>query len=141
MAKRIHSFMRIAAVTALAASYPQRLGSAAPPKSPCAEAQTQLAMSICWSNLAKNRERRVETRFSQLAAKLDRKNYPERAAAFEESQAKWRAYRDAHCRAVERLYGEGSTAPMQGASCRVRLAERREAELKSILSDLAGLAN
>jgi uncharacterized protein YecT (DUF1311 family) len=114
---------------------------AASKKSPCAEAQTQLSLTTCWTRLANAAGRRVDSRFRQVRAKLDPKAFPEAAAGFEAAQAKWREYRNAHCEAVEKVYTGGSMGPMQGAICRMRLNEARDAELKALLSDLGGLAS
>jgi uncharacterized protein YecT (DUF1311 family) len=98
-------------------------------------------MTICWSNLAKEAERKAESRFDQLRMKLAGGTLAEMAPALENSQVKWREYRDAYCEAVERAYSDGSMAPMQKASCRVRVAEARDTELQALQTDLAGLAS
>src|SRR5688572_33437866 len=106
----VHGYFRIAAlclITALAGGGTQRV-IAASKKSPCAEAQTQLSLTTCWTKLAAAAERRVDSRFRQVRAKLDPKAFPEGAADFEAAQVKWREYRDAHCEAVEKVYGGGS---------------------------------
>jgi uncharacterized protein YecT (DUF1311 family) len=143
MLRDVHGYFRIAVVcliAALGAGGTQRV-IAASKKSPCAEAQTQLSLTTCWTKLANAAAHRVDSRFRQVRAKLDPNAFPEAAAGFEAAHAKWREYRDAHCQAVEKVYSGGSMGPMQGAICRMRLNDARDAELKTLLSDLAGLAS
>lgn len=117
------------------------IAAAASKKAPCAEATTQRQMTTCWSSLAKEVERKTESRFDQLRTKLAGGALAETAPALENSQTKWREYRDAYCEAVERTYSGGSMAPMQKASCRVRVAEARDTELRALQTDLAGLVS
>ncbi|HYP15502.1 MAG TPA: lysozyme inhibitor LprI family protein [Bryobacteraceae bacterium] len=114
---------------------------AAPKSSRCAQAKTQLALTSCWANLAKDADKRLDVRSKELASKLEQIRDSALTSSFQGTQEKWQAYRDSHCSSVESLYGGGSMAPMQGSICRLRLSEAREAELKSVLADMAGLAS
>src|SRR4051812_34920902 len=133
----VHRFLLLAAAGLVMA----QIAAAAAKKAPCAEATSQRQMTTCWSNLAKEAERNAESRFDQLRTKLAHGALAEIAPALENSQTKWREYRDAYCEAVERAYSGGSMAPMQKASCRVRVAEARDTELRALQTDLAGLAS
>jgi uncharacterized protein YecT (DUF1311 family) len=108
-------------------------------KAPCEEATTQRQMTTCWGNLAKETEQKTESRFDQLRKNLAVGALAEMVPVLENAQTKWREYRDAYCAAVERAYSGGSMAPMQKASCRVRVAEARNTELRALQTDLAGL--
>jgi uncharacterized protein YecT (DUF1311 family) len=132
-----HRFLLLTA----AALITTQIAAAAAKKEPCAEAKTQRQLTTCWSNLAKEAERKAESRFTQLRTKVAGGALAEMAPALENSQTKWREYRDAYCDAVEQAYTGGSMAPMQKASCRVRVAEARDKELRALQTDLAGLAS
>ena len=118
-----------------------QIAAAAAKTVPCAEATTQLQMTACWSSLAKEAERKVELLFRQLRTMLASGPLAEMALTLENSQTKWREYRDAYCEAVGLAYSGGSIAPMEKASCRVRVAADRDAELRALQTDLAGLAS
>ena len=131
----------LALVVAGNGAFGQHRAATGAKKAPCAEARTQSQLTACWSKLAREAERKVESRYQQLHTKLQWSSLAEATSAFESGQIKWREYRDVHCDAVERVYDGGSMAPMQKANCRVRLADARDAELKAVLADIAGLAS
>ena len=111
--------------------------TASPALDPCDKAETQAELNSCWSNEQREAERRADESFATVSDWLRRREQAGVLKMFEEAQAKWADYRDAHCSAVAGVYEGGSMAPMQEAHCRADLAESRRRALETAMSDAA----
>src|SRR5262245_49216070 len=80
---------------------------------PCADAQTQADMNICWGNEYKKADAQLNQTYQQLAAMLD----DEEKAQLKTAENAWIKYRDANCDFVGDQYKGGSMRPMIYAMC------------------------
>jgi uncharacterized protein YecT (DUF1311 family) len=98
---------------------------------PCADAQTQTDINICWGNEYKAADAQLNKTYQQLVALLD---------AAERNQLKnvetaWIKYRDANCDFVADQYKGGSMRPMIYALCMADVTTNRTTELKQQIED------
>lgn len=107
------------------------------PAQPCDSATTQLAMTACHAQAAKDAEALEETRYSAARQALQTKAATDQIGPLEAAEQAWKQYRDAECTAAAGLYAGGSIAGLITADCRARLASERAAELKTVYLDWA----
>ncbi len=114
---------------------PQTPDGAPTAAGPCDDAETQAEMTQCWANEQRTAERRADETMTKAVDWLRLRDQPDAVTSFQDAHAAWRAYRDAHCRAVAAVYAGGSMAPMQEAHCRAELAVERARALETILAE------
>ena len=98
---------------------------------PCAEAQTQADMNICWGNQYKAADAQLNQVYQQLAALLD----DDEKLQFKNAENAWLKYRDANCDFVDDQYKGGSMRPMIHAMCLADVTTNRTTELKHQIED------
>ena len=98
---------------------------------PCADAQSQSEMNICWGNEYKAADARLNKEYKQFAAKLD----DAEKAQLKEAQLAWLKYRDANCQFVSDRYKGGSIRPMIAAICLADVTNNRTTELKAQMKE------
>src|ERR1044071_5867242 len=94
---------------------------------PCANAQSQGEMNVCWGNEYKKADVVLNQIYRQLLAKLDE----DEKAELKEAQTAWLKYRDANCDFVADQYKGGTMRPMIHAICLADVTNNRTAELKT----------
>lgn len=97
----------------------------------CDSARTQLEMTRCRADAATRAETAEAEQFTRVVQLISAKASAEQAQTLEAVELKWKAYRDAECRAVSNLYSGGSLALAVESDCRIRLANERAATLKT----------
>src|SRR5438874_11592014 len=75
---------------------------------PCADAQTQAEMTICWGNQYKTADAKLNQVYRQFTAKVD----DEEKTELKTAQTAWLKYRDANCEFVGDQYNGGTMRPM-----------------------------
>jgi len=113
-------------ILASAYSYGQKQKS-----EPCADAQSQAELNICWGNQYKAADAQLNRTYQQLAATLDE----EEKAQLKNAETAWIKYRDANCDFVADQYKGGSIRPMIHAMCLADVTTNRTTELKHQISD------
>jgi len=98
---------------------------------PCAGAESQAEMTICWGKQYKAADATLNQVYKQLVAKLD----DEEKAQLKEAQTAWLKYRDSNCDFVADQYKGGSMRPMIYAICLTDVTINRTAELKTQIKD------
>jgi uncharacterized protein YecT (DUF1311 family) len=98
---------------------------------PCADAQSQADMNICWGKEYKAADATLNQVYRQLFAKLD----DEQKAQLKNAQNAWLKYRDANCEFVADQYKGGSMRPMIAAICLADVTHNRTTELKNQIKD------
>ena len=98
---------------------------------PCADAQSQAEMNICWGKEYKAADATLNQVYRQLLAKLD----DEQKAQLKNAQTAWLKYRDANCEFVADQYKGGSMRPMIAAICLADVTQNRSTELKNQIKD------
>ena len=98
---------------------------------PCAEAQSQAEMNICWGNQYKAADAQLNKTYQQLIARLD----ADEKAQLKNVEATWLKYRDANCEFVADQYKGGSIRPMIYAMCMADVTTNRTTELKHQIED------
>jgi uncharacterized protein YecT (DUF1311 family) len=98
---------------------------------PCADAQSQGEMNICWGKEYKAADARLNDAYKQFAAKLD----DEEKAQLKNAQLAWLKYRDVNCEFVADQYKGGSMRPMIAAICLADVTNTRTTELKAQMKD------
>ena len=98
---------------------------------PCADAQSQAEMNICWGKEYKAADATLNQVYRQLFAKLD----DEQKAQLKNAQTAWLKYRDANCEFVADQYKGGSMRPMIAAICLADITSNRSTELKNQIKD------
>src|ERR1041385_9267042 len=100
-------------------------------KDPCADAQSQAEMNICWGKEYKAADARLNEAYRQFMSKLD----DEEKAQLKNAQLAWLKYRDANCDFVADQYKGGSIRPMIAAICLADVTNNRTTELKAQLKE------
>lgn len=100
-------------------------------KDPCAEAQTQTEMNICWGNEYKAADAQLNAAYREFTAKLN----PEETAQLKTAQLAWIKFRDANCEFVADAYKGGSIRPMIAAICLADVTRARTSELKAQMKE------
>jgi uncharacterized protein YecT (DUF1311 family) len=98
---------------------------------PCAGAESQGEMNICWGKKYKAADAKLNEAYRQLVAMLD----DEQKAQLKEAQTAWLKYRDSNCEFVADEYKGGSMRPMIHAICLEEVTRNRTDELKSQIKE------
>ncbi len=98
---------------------------------PCANAQTQADMTICWGNQYKAADATLNQVYRQLMGKL----YDDEKNQLKAVESAWLKYRDANCEFVGDQYKGGTMRPMIEAICLVDVTKNRTAELRNQIKD------
>lgn len=94
---------------------------------PCAKAQSQAEMNICWGNEYKKADAALNQVYRKLAGMLDE----EPKAQLKEAQLAWLNYRDKNCEFVADVYKGGSLRPTVLAMCLFDVTNNRTTELRN----------
>ncbi|MGQ0762251.1 MAG: lysozyme inhibitor LprI family protein [Acidobacteriota bacterium] len=100
-------------------------------KDPCAEAQTQLEMNMCWGNQYKAADTQLNAVYREFASKLS----PEETAQLKAAQLAWLKFRDANCEFVADIYKGGTIRPMMAGMCLAHVTSARTSELKAQMKE------
>jgi uncharacterized protein YecT (DUF1311 family) len=98
---------------------------------PCADAQTQTEMNICWGKEYKAADAQLNAAYREFTSKLN----PEETAQLKTAQLAWIKFRDANCEFVADQYKGGSIRPMIAAMCLADVASARTSELKAQMKE------
>ena len=98
---------------------------------PCADAQTQAEMNMCWGKEYKAADTSLNEAYRRFAAKLD----DEEKAQLKNAQLAWLKYRDANCDVVADQYKGGTMRPMIAAICLADVTNNRTIELKAQMKE------
>jgi len=98
---------------------------------PCADAQTQADMNICWGKEYKAADTTLNQVYGQLMRKLDEAD----KAQLKQVESAWLKYRDANCEFVADQYKGGTIRPMIEAMCLADTTRNRATELKNQIKD------
>ncbi len=98
---------------------------------PCANAQSQADMNICWGKEYKAADATLNQVYRQLVSKLD----DDEKAQLKEVESAWLKYRDANCAFVADQYKGGTIRPMIDAMCLADMTKNRIAELRIQIKD------
>ena len=93
---------------------------------PCADAQTQAEMNICWGKEYKAADATLNQVYGQLMRKLDESEKTQ----LKQVEVAWLKYRDANCEFVADQYKGGSIRPMIEAMCLADTSRNRTTELR-----------
>lgn len=113
----------------LAAAIPAAYGQKKP--EPCAEAQSQAEMTICWGNQYKSADAKLNQVYRQFTAKLD----DEEKTQLKTAQTAWLKYRDTNCEFVADQYKGGTMRPMIAAICLADVTDSRTKELTAQMKE------
>ena len=102
-----------------------------PTKDPCANAQSQLEMNMCWGNQYKTADAQLNAAYREFSSKLS----TEEAAQLKAAQLAWIKFRDANCEFVADAYKGGSIRPMIAAMCLADVTTARTSELKTQMKE------
>ena len=102
-----------------------------PKDDPCANAQTQLEMNMCWGNQYKAADAQLNSVYRDFTSKLS----PEESAQLKAAQLAWIKFRDANCEFVADAYKGGTIRPMIAAMCLADVTTARTTELKAQMKE------
>ena len=102
-----------------------------PKDDPCANAQTQLEMNMCWGNQYKTADAKLNAVYREFTSKLS----PEETVQLKAAQLAWIKFRDANCEFVADAYKGGSIRPMIAAMCLADGTNARTSELKTQMKE------
>jgi uncharacterized protein YecT (DUF1311 family) len=100
-------------------------------KDPCADAQTQLEMNMCWGGQYKAADAQLNAVYREFTSKLNL----EETAQLKATQLAWIKFRDANCEFVADQYKGGSIRPMIAAMCLADVTNARTSELKAQMKE------
>lgn len=100
-------------------------------KDPCADAQSQAEMNMCWGKQYKAADARLNTVYRDFMTKLTE----EESTQLKNAQLAWLKYRDTNCEFVADQFKGGSMRPMIVAMCLADVTNARVSELKSQMKD------
>jgi uncharacterized protein YecT (DUF1311 family) len=100
-------------------------------KDPCADAQSQAEMNICWGKEYKAADAQLNAAYREFTSKLN----PEDTAKLKTAQLAWIKFRDANCEFVADEYKGGSIRPMIAAMCLADQTSARTSELKAQMKE------
>jgi uncharacterized protein YecT (DUF1311 family) len=100
-------------------------------KEPCADAQSQGEMNICWGKEYKAADAQLNKTYQDFMSKLDESE----KAQLKNAQVAWLKYRDTNCEFVADQYKGGSMRPMIAAICLADVTNARTNELKTQIKD------
>ena len=98
---------------------------------PCANAQTQADMNICWGKEYKAADATLNQVYGQLMRKLEEAD----KAQLKQVETAWLKYRDANCEFVADQYKGGTIRPMIEAMCLADTTRNRTTELRNQIKD------
>ena len=98
---------------------------------PCADAQSQAEMTICWGNQYKAADAKLNQVYRQFTAKLD----DEEKTQLKSAQTAWLKYRDTNCEFVADQYKGGTMRPMMAAICLADVTDNRTRELTAQMKE------
>lgn len=100
-------------------------------KDPCANAQTQLEMNMCWGSQYKAADAQLNSVYREFTSKLS----PEETTQLKNTQLAWIKFRDANCEFVADAYKGGTIRPMIAAMCLADVTNARTSELKAQMKE------
>ena len=100
-------------------------------KDPCADAQSQGEMNICWGKEYKAADAQLNAAYREFISKLN----PDETAQLKTAQLAWIKFRDANCEFVADQYKGGSIRPMIAAMCLADVTSARTSELKAQMKE------
>jgi uncharacterized protein YecT (DUF1311 family) len=100
-------------------------------KDPCADAQSQAEMNMCWGKEYKAADAKLNEAYRQFMTKLN----DEEKAQLKKAQLAWIAFRDANCDFVADEYKGGTMRPMIAAICLAETTNNRTTELKAQMKE------
>lgn len=98
---------------------------------PCAAAQSQAEMNICWGKEYKKADVELNAVYQKLVAMLDE----EQKTQLKEAQLAWLKYRDLHCEFAADQYKGGSLRPTIMATCLLDVTTTRTTELQEQIKE------
>jgi uncharacterized protein YecT (DUF1311 family) len=104
--------------------------------SPCASAQTQADLDVCWAGQAKQADAALNASYKKLRDGLAAMGIDPKPLV--PAELAWIAARDTTCAFEESLYEGGSIAPMIYSECVDRMTRARTARLDDVLSIVQG---
>ena len=125
MKPAIMFFLLLFSAAPITAAYGQKKSE------PCAAAQTQAEMTICWGNQYKAADTKLNQVYRQFTAKLD----DEEKTQLKTAQTAWLKYRDANCEFVGDQYKGGTMRPMIAAICLADVTDNRTKELTAQMKE------
>jgi uncharacterized protein YecT (DUF1311 family) len=103
---------------------------------PCVNSANTIERNRCFAAEVESLEMllRIEVKRVEYVLRAQDKEDPmlQLAQAFNASQAKWQAFREAECTFRSRTYGSGTGAPSEGMWCQVEHGRTRLEHLRSI---------
>ena len=100
-------------------------------KDPCADAQSQADMNMCWGKEYKAADAKLNKTYQEFMSKLDESE----KVQLKNAQLAWLKYRDANCEFVAEQYKGGTMRPMIAAICLADVTNARVNELTSQIKD------
>lgn len=98
---------------------------------PCATAQSQAEMNMCWGKQYQAADSRLNSVYREFTSKLS----DQEKAQLKNVQLAWLKYRDANCEFVADQFKGGSMRPMVAAMCLADVTNARVSELRSQMKD------
>ncbi len=98
---------------------------------PCADAQSQAEMTICWGNRYKASDAKLNQVYRQFTAKLD----DDEKTQLKTAQNAWLKYRDTNCDFVADQFKGGTMRPMVAAMCLTEITDNRSKELAAQMKE------
>ena len=100
-------------------------------KDPCADAQSQAEMNMCWGNEYKAADAQLNKTYQDFMSKLDESE----KVQLKNAQFAWLKYRDLNCEFVADQYKGGTMRPMIAAICLANTTNNRTTELKAQMKE------
>src|ERR1044072_490442 len=100
-------------------------------KDPCADAQSQAEMNMCWGKEYKAADAKMNKTYQDFMSKLDESE----KVQLKNAQLAWLKYRDTNCEFVADQYKGGTMRPTIAAICLAEVTHAGAKELKSQIRD------
>ena len=100
-------------------------------KDPCADAQSQAEMNMCWGKEYKAADAKLNKTYQDFMSKLEESE----KVQLKNAQLAWLKYRDANCEFVADQYKGGTMRPMIAAICLADTTNNRTTELKAQMKE------
>jgi uncharacterized protein YecT (DUF1311 family) len=100
-------------------------------KEPCADAQSQGEMTMCWRKEYKAAEAKLNQTYQEFMSKLE----DSEKVQLKNAQVAWLKYRDINCEFVADRYKGGTMRPMIAAICLADVTNNRTTELKAQMKE------
>ena len=123
--------LRAMALTFLLLSTFHSIAQAQKKPEPCADAQSQAEMTICWGNQYKAADAKLNQVYRQFMTKLN----DDEKAQLKNAQTAWLKYRDTNCDFVGDQYKGGTMRPMIAAICLTDVTDNRTKELTAQMKE------